>query len=185
MVCPRSPDSPFTPSPRFPIPPHTDFLGKKVLNIRKNHYLCIVLDEDSTMRAIKYTIIYILTVLAIVGCGRGTGEQGPTHDEVVAINERVLEKAIGQPDSALMMIEQLRAGNLSVLDTTGMSLQWRGPLPDYRCDYLRAKVYAQSLEGMWLDSAIIIGERLMTTDAAREDLAYRQDVLEMLINACR
>jgi len=36
-----------------------------------------------------------------------------------------------------------------------------------------------------LDSAIIIGERLMTTDAAREDLAYRQDVLEMLINACR
>ena len=66
-----------------------------------------------------------------------------------------------------------------------MSLQWSGSLPDYRCDYLRAKVYAQSLEGMWLDSAIIIGERLMTTDAAREDLAYRQDVLEMLINACR
>ena len=138
------------------------------------------------MRAIKYTIIiYIATVLAIVGCARGTGEKELTHDEVVAINERVLEKAIGQPDSALMMIEQLRAGNLSVFDTTGMSLQWRGPLPDYRCDYLRAKVYAQSLEGMWLDSAIIIGERLMTTDAAREDLAYRQDVLEMLIHACR
>ena len=38
---------------------------------------------------------------------------------------------------------------------------------------------------MWLDSAIIIGERLLTTDVAREDLAYRQDVLEMLINACR
>ena len=120
------------------------------------------------MRAIKYTIICFLTVLAIVGCGRGAGDEGLTHDEVVAINERVLEKAISSPDSALMMIEGLR-------DT----------LPDYRCDYLRAKVYAQSLEGMWLDSAIIIGERLMTTDAAREDLAYRQDVLEMLINACR
>ena len=130
-------------------------------------------------------IIGIVAALAIVGCGRGTGEQELTHEEVAAINEQVLEKAIGQPDSALMMIEQLRAGNLSVLDTTGMSLQWRGPLPDYRCDYLRAKVYAQTLEGMWLDSAIIIGERLMTTDAAREDLAYRQDVLEMLINACR
>ena len=25
----------------------------------------------------------------------------------------------------------------------------------------------------------------MTLDAAREDVAYRQDVLEMLINACR
>ncbi len=130
-------------------------------------------------------IIGIVAALAIVGCGRGTGEKGLTHDEVRAINERVLEKAIGQPDSALMMIERLRAGDFSVIDTTGASLQWSGPLPDYRCDYLRAKVYGQTLEWMWLDSAIIIGERLMTTDAAREDLAYRQDVLEMLIHACR
>ena len=107
-------------------------------------------------------------MLAIAGCGRGTGEKELTHEEVRAINERVLEKAIDQPDSALMMISSLR-------DT----------LPDYRCDYLRAKVYGQTLEGAWLDSAIIIGERLMTTDAAREDLAYRQDVLEMLIHACR
>ena len=119
-------------------------------------------------------------MLAIVGCGRGSGDKGLTHDEVVAINERVLEKAIGQPDSALMMIERLRAGDFSVIDTTGASLQWSGPLPDYHCDYLRAKVYSQTLEGMWLDSAIIIGERLMTTDAAREDLAYSQNVLEML-----
>ena len=138
------------------------------------------------MKAVKNIyIIGVLAVLAIVGCARGTGEQELTHDEVAAINEQVLEKAIGQPDSALIIIERLRAGDFSVIDTTGMSLQWSGSLPDYRCDYLRAKVYAQSLEGMWLDSAIIIGERLMTTDAASEDLAYRQDVLEMLINACR
>ena len=139
------------------------------------------------MRVFRYIyyIIGVFAVLAIVGCVRGTGEKGLTHDEVAAINERVLEKAIGQPDSALMMIEGLRVGDFSVIDTTGASLQWRGPLPDYRCDYLRAKVYAQTLEGMWLDSAIIIGERLMATDAAQEDLAYRQDVLEMLINACR
>ena len=146
-----------------------------------NSYLCTI------MRVFRYIyyIIGVFAVLAIVGCVRGTGEKGLTHDEVAAINERVLEKAIGQPDSALMMIEGLRVGDFSVIDTTGASLQWRGPLPDYRCDYLRAKVYAQTLEGMWLDSAIIIGERLMATDAAQEDLAYRQDVLEMLINACR
>ena len=150
------------------------------------------------MRTFRHIyIIGLVAVLAIVGCRRSTGdgqhdysawfdqERSLTHDDVRAINERVLEKAIGQPDSALIIIERLRAGDFSVIDTTGMSLQWSGALPDYRCDYLRAKVYAQSLEGMWLDSAIIIGERLMTTDAAREDLAYRQDVLEMLINACR
>ena len=137
------------------------------------------------MKVIKYNIICMFAVLAIVGCGRETDEKGLTHDEVVAINERVLEKAINQPDSALMMIERLRGGDLAGIDTTGLSVRVNGPLPDYRCDYLRAKVYGQSLEGMWLDSAIIIGERLMTLDAAREDVAYRQDVLEMLINACR
>ena len=50
----------------------------------------------------------VFAVLAIVGCGRGADDEGLTHDEVRAINERVLEKAIGQPDSALMMIERLR-----------------------------------------------------------------------------
>ena len=138
------------------------------------------------MKAVKNIyIIGVLAVLAIVGCGRGVDEKNLSHDEVRAINAWVLEKAINQPDSALMMIERLRGGDLAGIDTTGLSVRVNGPLPDYRCDYLRAKVYGQSLEGMWLDSAIIIGERLMALDAAREDLAYRQDVLEMLINACR
>ncbi len=127
----------------------------------------------------------MLAGLAVMGCGRSTGNEDLSHDEVRAINAWVLEKAINQPDSALMMIERLRGGDLAGIDTTGLSVRVNGPLPDYRCDYLRAKVYGQSLEGMWLDSAIIIGERLMTLDAAREDVAYRQDVLEMLINACR
>ena len=35
----------------------------------------------------------MFAVLAIVGCGRETDEKGLTHDEVVAINERMLEKA--------------------------------------------------------------------------------------------
>ena len=61
------------------------------------------------MRVFRYIyyIIGVFAVLAIVGCVGGTGEKGLTHDEVAAINERVLEKAIGQPDSALMMIEGL------------------------------------------------------------------------------
>lgn len=125
----------------------------------------------------------MFAVLAIVGCGRGTGEKGLTHEEVVAVNQWIMQKAISQPDSALMMIERLRSGDLSGIDTAGIVL--RGPVPDYLCDYFRAKVYSQTLEGVWLDSAIIIGERLMTLDAAREDLAYRQNVLEMLISACR
>jgi AraC-like DNA-binding protein len=66
---------------------------KVFVSFEGNVYLCKVLDEDFSMRATKYTIICILTVLAIVGCGRGAGDEGLTHDEVVAINERVLEVA--------------------------------------------------------------------------------------------
>jgi hypothetical protein len=57
-------------------------------------------------------------VLAIVGCGRGTGEKGLIHEEVVAVNECVMEKAIDQPDNALMMIERLRVSD----GTSGMRL---------------------------------------------------------------
>ena len=98
----------------------------------------------------------MFTVLAIVGCGRGTGEKELTYEEVAAINERVLEKAIVSPDSALLLIESFRK---------------EGLLPDYRSELLRANVFAQTVEGMRLDSAIIIGERLMTIDEAKKDLA--------------
>ena len=61
----------------------------------------------------------------MVGCGRRTPEQGIDHNEIRALNAQVLETAISQPDSALMMIDSLRVNGL---------------LADYRCDYLRAKV---------------------------------------------
>ena len=56
------------------------------------------------MKSIKYIIIGMFAVLAIVGCGRSTGSEDLSHDEVRAVNAWVLEKAISQPDSALMMI---------------------------------------------------------------------------------
>lgn len=36
-----------------------------------------------------------------------------------------------------------------------------------------------------LDSAIVIGERLMDIQVAKENQEYREDVLEALVNACR
>ena len=116
------------------------------------------------------SIYLIIALLALAGCRKGTPKQDLSHDEIRELNTLVLEKAIGEPDCSLMMID---------------SLKTNGILPDYRCDFLRAKIYAQTLEGAQLDSAIIIGERLMTLDAVNEDLALKQDVLEMLINACR
>lgn len=120
------------------------------------------------MRAIKYITLLLISMLAIAGCRRVTPDPG--HEEIRKLNTLVLEKAINEPDSAFMMIDSLRTS---------------GILPDYRCDFLQAKIYAQTLEDMRLDSAIIIGEKLMTLDEVKNDLALRQDVLEMLINTCR
>ena len=58
-------------------------------------------------------------------------------EEVRAHHEQVLEKAIKEPDSALMMIDPLRMS---------------GTLPDYQCDFLQVRVYAQTLEGTRFDS---------------------------------
>ena len=74
-------------------------------------------------------------MLAIAGCRRVTPDPG--HEEIRKLNTLVLGKAINEPDSAFMMIDSLRTS---------------GILPDYRCDFLRAKIYAQTLEDMRLDS---------------------------------
>jgi hypothetical protein len=110
--------------------------------------------------------------MMMAGCtGRSEtrDETLPADIDIKQTVERVMTLAAEEPERALAAIDSFRTAGL----------------PDYEAEWLRAKVYSTSPEAARLDSAIVIGERLMTTDAAREDLAYRQDVLEMLINACR
>ena len=77
--------------------------------------------------------------------------------------------AAEEPERALEVIDSFRTAGL----------------PDHEAEWLRAKVYSSSLEGVWLDSAIVIGERLMERPVAQENLEYREDILETLVNACR
>ena len=116
---------------------------------------------------------YIVTLVAIlltVGCQRTEVRLVSNPEEIRELNHQVLKAANESPDSAMLMIDSLKSV---------------GTLPDYRCDYLRAKIYAQSPDIVCLDSAIIIGEGLMTLDVTKVNMAYRQDVLEMLVNAGR
>ena len=133
------------------------------------------------MRAIKYIyIVGMFAVLTFVSCHGPAEQKAVTSQELRELYKEVLTAAISNPDSAMMMIERLRVGA-----PAGISFKQHGAVPDYQTDLMRAKIYSQSLEGTRLDSAIIIGERLMTLDVAKTDLDYRQDVLEMLIRACR
>ncbi|MBQ9654469.1 MAG: helix-turn-helix transcriptional regulator [Prevotella sp.] len=105
-----------------------------------------------------------------MSCKRSAWDPSLKQHEIISLYQQVLTAANASPDSALLMIDSLRQ---------------TGTVSDYHTDLMRAKIYAQSLDYLWLDSAIIIGERLITLDVAKKDLGYRQDILEMLVNACR
>ena len=125
------------------------------------------------MRAIKYIsgILVALAMMTVVSCKRPAWDPSMKQNEVIALYQQVLTTANEEsPERALLMADSLRQD---------------GAVPDYHADLMRAKIYAQSPDYLWLDSAIIIGERLITLDVAKTDLGYRQDILEVLVNACR
>ena len=109
-------------------------------------------------------------MLAVVSCKRSAWDPSMKQNEVISLYQKVLTAANESPERGMQMID---------------SLKRIGALPYYHTDLMRAKIYAQSTDYLRLDSAIIIGERLITLDEAKKDLGYRQDILEMLVNACR
>ena len=119
---------------------------------------------------VLYTFAVVATIIMMAGCtGSGNPKTTGTPIDIQAAADRVMELAADRPEQALQTIDSLRAEGMAAYET----------------DWLRAKVYCQSLESTRLDSAIAICERLMLLDVARENREYRQDVLETLVNACR
>ena len=120
---------------------------------------------------ITYIVLVVAIFLIAVGCskGRNGAVSDRTVPDIKQATAQVMDLAAGEPERALEVIDSLRAAGL----------------PDYQADLLRVRTYSQGLEGTMLDSAIIIGERLLDIQVAKENLEYREDVLETLVNACR
>ena len=120
---------------------------------------------------ITYIVLVLAFFLIAVGCSKG--HDGAVSDrtmpDIKLATARVMDLAAGEPELALEVIDSFRAAGL----------------PDYQADLLRVRTYSQGLEGTMLDSAIVIGERLLDIQVAKENLGYREDVLETLVNACR
>ena len=60
-----------------------------------------------------------------------------------------------------------------------------GNMTDYRAGLFRAKVLSKSTAMQQQDSAIIICEALLRHDESQRNVDFRQDVLELLVNASR
>ena len=122
------------------------------------------------MKQALHLILYLVVLTVSMGCtGSGNPKTTGTPIDIQAAANWVMKLVADRPEQALQTIDSLRAEGMA----------------DYETDWLRAKVYCQSLESTRLDSAIAICERLMQLDVARENREYRQDVLETLVNACR
>lgn len=81
----------------------------------------------------------------------------------------------------MAIFDSLPERALQILD----SAEAVGNLPDYRAGLFRAKVLSSSTAMQQQDSAIIICEALLRHDEAHRNVDFRQDVLELLVNASR
>ena len=122
------------------------------------------------MKQALYLILYVV-ILVIVGCtGKGSTKHVPQASDSLYTEERAMAIYDTLPERALQILD---------------SAEIVGNMPDYRAALFRAKVLSSSCVMMQQDSAIIICETLLRHDEAQRNVDFRQDVLELLLNASR
>lgn len=134
-------------------------------------------------RQASHFLLYTSVLLALIGCQKEGMRHTPSPTTDTLYTERKAMEVYGyQPELALRIIDSAAAaGNLS----------------EIRADLNRADIYSRTLmghlvdsllggsEGVRFDSARIIGERLLHHHELWENLAERQNILEILINTAR
>ncbi len=108
----------------------------------------------------QHLIVYILLVLLAV----------PQMPDSLYTEKAAMDAYATQPERAIQIIDSAKiVGNMTAL----------------RADILRTVVYARTYDDRKLDSAILIGERLMHHDSVKANPALQEDVLGVLLYACR
>lgn len=120
-----------------------------------------------------FTFMFVLLVLT--GCtGKGVrsgeGVTGSQPKDTIYTEKAAMSIYATQPERALQIID---------------SAEMVGNLTDVKAELLRAIVYSRTIESMQYDSAILIAERLMHNDKVLADNGLKEDVLEVLLSACR
>jgi len=134
------------------------------------------------MKKATYTFI-IFSVLVLSGCTSG--------DDVKAVEREGNSPYTQQAAMSIYAYQPVRA--LQLIDSAVNV----GNLSQWRADISRARIYSMSLmkdqldsllggpKDVRLDSARIIGERLLSHDSVKANMVLKKDVLEVLANAER
>ena len=123
----------------------------------------------------NFILAFMLVLLVLAGCtGKGirSGESigGSQPKDTLYTAKTVMSIYALQPERALQIID---------------SAELLGNLTTINADYLRALVYSRSIESMQYDSAILIAERLMENEKVLANDKLKEEVLEVLLYACR
>lgn len=125
---------------------------------------------------LKKILIFYCGILTIIGCSRSF--KAPAHlpqSSDSLYTARAALKVYGtQPEKALAIIDSaLAIGNVS----------------PFRAQFVRAKIYANSLEGFQRDQAIALCEELLDHDSTqvvdKATTVNRNNVLDVMMDACR
>ena len=121
---------------------------------------------------LRYIIMVAAILLTSAGCKSGDEDhkRAPQASDSLYTEERAMAIYDTLPERALQILD---------------SAEIVGNMPDYRAALFRAKVLSSSCVMMQQDSAIIICETLLRHDEAQRNVDFRQDVLELLLNASR
>ena len=119
-----------------------------------------------------YLLYMSVVALLLTGCtGGGTsGKRVPQAGDTLYTEERAMAIYDSLPERALLILD---------------SAEVVGNMTDYRAGLFRAKVLSKSTAMQQQDSAVIICEALLRHDESQRNVDFRQDVLELLVNASR
>ena len=127
------------------------------------------------MRQVRNYIIFLVLTVLMMGCTDSSDESGAKNrpmqvSDTVYTEQAALDVYATQPERALQIID---------------SAEMVGNLTKVRADMLRAKVYSRTTEFLQFDTAILIAERLVGNEKVLADPDTQEEVLELLLNACR
>ncbi len=121
-------------------------------------------------------LIFFCGILTVIGCSRSFKAPArlPQPSDSLYTARAALKVYGTQPEKALAIIDSaLAVGNVS----------------PFRAQFVRAKIHANSLEGLQRDQAIAICEELLNHDSTqvvdKATTVNRNDVLDVMLDACR
>ena len=125
----------------------------------------------------KLLSILFVGVLAFASC-----TSNGAHSDETKASRRVKQSAdtVYTSEAAMDMYATNPERALLIID----SAEIVGNLTDIRAELLRAVVYSRTYVDIQLDSAIMIGERLIQNEKVLADPNMKEEVLGLLLNAC-